>query len=462
MSTEDIPCRCCPHSTGVANLLFAHILRYMVFCRAEYAGKTESRGMDLSYLEIKGGRPLDGEIEVQGSKNAVLPILAACMLGEGVCIIDNCPSIGDVDDTLEIMKILGCRVEKSGRTVRVDASGAGGYEIDGMEAARIRSSVLFLGALLGRMKRAVIPLPGGCAIGARPIDLHLRALGRLGAEFSGEDRIVARAEELHGNTVHLPLPSVGATENTILAAVQAKGDTLIRNAAREPEIDELMDFLNGRGAEINRLEDGSIHICGGKILGEIRYRMQADRIVTGTYLLAAAAAGGSVRVRNDSCYHLQSLVQLLRQMGTEVDCRDGETRFASDGRLKPVAYLETAPYPGFPTDLQSPVMASLCRAEGKSRICETIFENRFRTADELRKMGARIEVYGSCAEITGVGELHGASLTAPDLRGGAALVIAALQSWGCTAVSGTAYIDRGYESIERDMSLLGADIKRYR
>ncbi len=434
----------------------------MVFCRAGYAGKTESRGIGLSYLEIKGGRTLNGEIEVQGSKNAVLPILAACMPGEGICIIDNCPSIGDVDDTLAIMKTLGCRVERSGKTVRVDASEAGGYEIGGMEAARIRSSVLFLGALLGRMKRAVIPLPGGCAIGARPIDLHLGALRRLGAEFSGEDRIIGRAKDLHGNTVHLPLSSVGATENTILAAVQAKGDTLIRNAAGEPEIDELVRFLNARGAEISRLADGSIYICGGKALGETRYCMQADRIVTGTYLLAVASAGGNVRVRNDSCVHLGSLVSLLRQMGAEVDCRNGETYLASGGWLRAVEYLKTAPYPGFPTDLQSPVMASLCRAEGKSCIYETIFENRFRTADELRKMGARIEVYGNCAEISGVGELHGASLTAPDLRGGAALVIAALQSGGCTTVGGIACIDRGYESIERDMNLLGADIKRYR
>ncbi|MDO4323292.1 MAG: UDP-N-acetylglucosamine 1-carboxyvinyltransferase [Lachnospiraceae bacterium] len=418
--------------------------------------------MDLSYLEIKGGVPLCGEIEIQGSKNAVLPILAACMLGEGVCIIENCPFIGDVEDTLEIMKMLGCRAERDGRTVSIDASEVKAYEIGGTCAARIRSSVLFLGALLGRMKRAVIPLPGGCAIGARPVDLHLWALGCLGAEFTGRDRIIASAKRLHGSTVKLPLSSVGATENTILAAVQAEGDTLIENAAREPEVDELCEFLNQRGAEIARLEDNSICVRGGKRLKGVRYCMKADRIVTGSYLLAAAATGGRIRVRNDSCRNLQSLVRVLQQMGAEIDCRDGATVLSSDGRLFAVPYLATAPYPGFPTDLQSPMMAALCRAEGKSRICETVFENRFRTADELKKMGAKIEICGKCAVIDGVEKLRGALLAAPDLRGGAALVIAALQSQGCTTIRDMTYVDRGYESIERDMSLLGADIKRYR
>ena len=422
--------------------------------------------MDLSYLEIRGGVPLCGEVEVQGSKNGVLPILAACMLGTGDCVIENCPLIRDVNDTLEIMKMLGCRVEQHAGTVRVDASEVCRYEITAMEAARIRSSVLFLGALLGRMKKAVLPLPGGCAIGARPIDQHLWALTHLGAEFSGETRIVASAEELHGDIVSLPFPSVGATENTILAAVCASGETLIENAAREPEIDELCEFLNCRGARINREENGSIRICGGIPLGPVCYRMKADRIVTGTYLLAAAATGGMVRIVNDDASRLGMLTEVLDQMEVSISCREGavclDAQHVPESRVCAVPYLETAPHPGFPTDLQSPLMAALCRARGRSCICEKVFENRFCTADELKKMGAKIEIQGSLAVIDGVAQLHAGTLVPPDLRGGAALVIAALQAKGSTVISDMTYIDRGYEAIERDLARLGADIRRYR
>jgi UDP-N-acetylglucosamine 1-carboxyvinyltransferase len=255
---------------------------------------------------------------------------------------------------------------------------------------------------------------------------------------------------------------VGATENTILAAVQAEGETVIEHAAREPEIDELCEFLNRRGAMIRRERDGSIRICGGRPLGPVHYRIQADRIVTGTYLLAGAAAGGKVCIGNDSGQRLQRLIRILRQMGAEVVCGEGEIFIRSEGRLRAVPYLETAPYPGFPTDLQSPLMAVLCRAQGKSCICETIFENRFRTAQELVRMGAKIRIRGNRAFLEGVSRLYPAELTAPDLRGGAALVVAALQTQGVTRISHTDYIDRGYENIERDMRLLGADIKRYR
>lgn len=420
----------------------------------------------MNYLEIRGGAALHGEVEVQGSKNAVLPILAACMLGTGECVIENCPAIGDVNDTLEILKTLGCRVVQSGRTVKIDASEAEKYEITATEAARIRSSVLFLGALLGRMKKAILPLPGGCAIGARPVDLHLRALTCLGAEFSGHDRIEAQVKRLRGGTVRLPMPSVGATENTILAAVAADGETYIENAAREPEIDELCEFLNGRGAHILRTARGGICISGGRPLGPVRYRMKADRIVTGTYLLAGAATGGKLKISNDSCEHLGALTELLCGMGVQLESRGGaaylDAQAVREDGLRPVNYLETAPYPGFPTDLQSPLMAVLCRAKGESCICERVFENRFRTAGELAKMGADITTSGRCAVIRGVTQLHGARLRPPDLRGGAALVIAALQAKGCTVIEDTTYIDRGYEQIERDFGSLGADMIRYR
>ena len=414
----------------------------------------------MSYLEIRGGVPLKGKLEVQGSKNAVLPVLAACLLGEGVCTIENCPSIGDVDDTLEIMKMLGCRVERTGKTVSIDASQAGRTEIGGAEAARIRSSILFLGALLGRMRTAVLPLPGGCAIGKRPINLHLQGLEQLGAVFSVEEKITARAKRLQGARIRLPMASVGATENIILAAVAADGDTVIENAAREPEIDELCEFLNCRGGQITRISDGAIQICGGLPLTGGRYRMQADRIVMGTYLLAAAAVGGEVEISNDNGTRLEKPLEIMKQMGGEVEQRRADTFLRQNRIPSRVASVETAPYPGFPTDLQSPLMAALCRAEGESRIRETVFENRFRTAFWLQKMGADIRVEGQWATIQGVRRLQPAILQSPDLRGGAALVIAALQTEGTTVIENTEFIERGYEDISRDLRLLGADVRQ--
>ncbi len=413
----------------------------------------------MSSLEISGGAPLHGEITIQGSKNAVLPVLAACMLGEGVCTIENCPQIGDVADTLEIMEQLGCRVERRGGTVRIDASGADKTEIDGESAARIRSSVLFLGVLLGRMKKAVLPLPGGCAIGERPVDEHIRALRQMGARFLLEEKITADAADLHGGTVRLTVPSVGATENAVLAAVEARGETVIGNAAREPEIDELCGFLILRGADIVRRPDGSIRIRGGRRLSGVRYRMKPDRIVAGTYLLAAAATRGRIYISDFPCRELDSLLAVLRGMGIVAEYRENGIYLRADGPAGPVPYLETAPYPGFPTDLQSPLLAVLCRARGESCICETIFERRFRTVQELRRMGAHIRTEGRCARIEGIPALVPADLAAPDLRGGAALVIAALETHGRTVIHRTGYIERGYEDIARDLQKLGADIR---
>lgn len=468
----------------------------------------------MNYLEIAGGVPLHGSICIQGSKNGVLPILAACLLGEGLCVIENCPGIGDVRDTLEIMSRLGCRILRKGSTVCVDSSKAEGCRVDEETAVRIRSSILFLGALLGKMGKAVLPQPGGCAIGKRPVDLHLEALAALGVEFhwesvgwspeagaeagrEGRTHIVASGERLRGARVRLRLPSVGATENMILAAVTAEGETVIENAAREPEIDELCEFLNLRGAKIERREDGSLVISGVERLLPVVYRMRADRIVTGTYLLAAAATGGAVRVRNFPVGELDALLEVLTAMGAELtllcpgeeksgknswkfreendrngpgcynktECglkaeRSGELLLRGPGRLRAVPYVETAPYPGFPTDLQSPLMAALCRAEGRSRVCETIFENRFRTANELRRLGARIRVEDRCAVIEGVRRLERARLVTPDLRGGAALVIGALQAEGRSRVENISYIERGYEDISRDLRLLGAHMRR--
>ncbi len=416
--------------------------------------------MDLGSLEITGGVPLHGEICIQGSKNAVLPILAACILGEGVCIIENCPQIRDVADTLEIMRYLGCRVQCAGKTVQIDASRVDAFEIGGEEAGRIRSSVLFLGALLGRMKKAVLPLPGGCAIGERPIDQHIAALRQLGARFYLEEKITADAVNLRGGRVCLSIPSVGATENAILASVLAPAETLIEHAAREPEVDELCGFLVKRGAQISRTAEGDIRILGGNKLGPARYRMKPDRIVAGTCLLAAVATRGTVAIRDFPCRELEALTEVLRDMGVSVVCGENRIEISAGRPLCAVPYLETAPYPGFPTDLQSPLTAVLCRARGESRICETIFENRFRIVPELQKMGAKIRIDGRCAVIKGLPALTPAKLAAPDLRGGAALVIAALQANGTSVIRNTEYIERGYEDICRDLRLLGAKIRQ--
>ncbi|MCD7842699.1 MAG: UDP-N-acetylglucosamine 1-carboxyvinyltransferase [Lachnospiraceae bacterium] len=439
----------------------------------------------VAYLEITGGKPLYGKMTVQGSKNAALPILAACILGEGPCEIENCPHIQDVEDTITILRMLGCRAERNGHTVTVDASQLERFAICGTEAVRIRSSILFLGALLGKMGKAELPYPGGCAIGSRPIDQHMEALEKLGARFysqekacsgvffpdTGEgseqespvrriakDRICAEAPRLHGGSISLAMPSVGATENAILAAVCADGTTVIEHAAMEPEIEELCEFLRLRGAVILREEQRTIRITGTKKLLPLRYRLHADRIVAGSYLLAAAACGGCVRIHNFPFGQLDALLAVLKKMGTTIE-EDGTV--CASGPPAAADEVMTAPYPGFPTDLQSPLMAALCTAKGSSRIRETIFENRFLTAGELRKMGARIEIRGNLARIEGLGDagrLCGACVTAPDLRGGAALVQAALAAHGRSRIDGYEYIARGYEDICRDYQSLGADL----
>lgn len=413
----------------------------------------------MKYLEVTGGCPLNGEITVQGSKNAVLPVLAACLLGNGTCEIENCPMIRDVNDTLEIMKSLGCKIERSGKTLYVTVTGEETGIIRTAEAARIRSSVLFLGALLGKIKNVILPLPGGCAIGERPIDFHVNALKKMGAEIKLTDSICASCIRLKGTDIYLPLPSVGATENIILAAVLADGVTVIHNAAEEPEIYELCCFLMQRGACIRRESCGVIRISGVKSLRPVRYRMHADRIVTGTYMLAAACTGGCIRIQNYPFGQLDALIEILKQMGTCVTCCDGRAILRSDGYPKHITYVETAPYPGFPTDLQSLLTAALCRADGISCICENMFEHRFQAADGLRKMGANIQECGRCVRVSGVMQMQAACVNAPDLRGGAALVLGALQAEGCSIIKNTEYIDRGYEDISRDLGNLGALIR---
>lgn len=433
-----------------------HILGYMVCRRLLRNG---NRGMHLRYLEIKGGKKLDGDIRVQGSKNAVLPILTSCILGGGVCRIGNCPRISDVEVTLGILKAVGCKVIQEKHTVCVDATDVSVCEIPASEASRTRSSVLFLGALIGRCRKAVLPVPGGCAIGARPVDLHRKALEKLGVTFSGQESMTADGSGLSGAVIHLSFPSVGATENSILAAVLAPGTTVIEQAAQEPEIDELIHFLNLRGARIRRKKDGSIWIEGVKELYPVKYTMQADRIVVGTYLLGAVSAGGRVRVLNYPKHGLELPMELFREMGAVVRMEEESCELKCSGRPKALSYLETAPYPGFPTDLQSLFTAVLACADGRSRIRETIFENRFQMVQELKRMGAQIEVYGNTAWIQGIPRLQGAEVSATDLRSGAGLVLAGLGASDVTRVRNVEYIERGYEDICRDFGRFGADIQ---
>ena len=325
--------------------------------------------MGLRHITIAGGKPLYGQIKIQGSKNAVLPVLTSCILGEGICQIDNCPRISDVEVTLRLLEAVGCRVVRRENTVAVDASQVTCCGIP-EEASSIRSSILFLGALVGRCRAARLPFPGGCAIGARPVDLHIASLKKLGVRFEEDGKLAADGRELCGAKVTLPFPSVGATENIILASVLAPGRTLIRNAAREPEIDELCGFLNLRGAKTTRREDGSICIEGVRKLRAVSYSMRPDRIVAGTYLLAAAAAGGRVRLQGASMPGLESLSAVLRKMGVHIKLEHGSCELVSNGRIQAVPYVETAPYPGFPTDLQSPLLAALAGAGGESLIRE--------------------------------------------------------------------------------------------
>ena len=410
---------------------------------------------------IKGGNPLIGDVAIGGAKNAALAILAAAVMTDETVTIDNLPNVRDINVMLQAIENIGATVERIDvHTVKINGSTIHETSVDNEYIRKIRASYYLLGALLGKYKDAEVALPGGCAIGKRPIDLHLAALERLGAAFSCEgEAFTAEGNRLHCGTIRLGLPSVGATENSILAAVLLPGETRIEHAAQEPEIDELIRFLNLRGGKLQRMGD-AIVIEGGRCLHPVRFRIASDRIVAGTYLFAAAAAGGELHLQNYAAD--QTLAGVLLQMGGI--CRAdhlGGMYFQMKHRPKALPGIRTAPYPGFPTDLQSPLMAVCARADGQSRIWETVFESRFRTAQELQKMGAEIFVQGNLATIKGKARLHAASLRAPDLRGGAALVVAALFAEGISEISGLEYISRGYEDIGADLCLLGAKIRRH-
>lgn len=415
----------------------------------------------MSEFHIAGGTPLYGHIRVHGAKNSVLPILAATVLVPGVCVIRNCPDLSDVSASLAILEHLGCKVFRQGDTVTVDAAAPVRCDVPDELMREMRSSVIFLGAVLGRMGCARLNLPGGCELGPRPIDLHLAAMRAMGAEIQvGTDGLVCTAQRLKACRINLALPSVGATENIMLAACGARGVTTIHNAAREPEIVDLQNFLNTMGARVRGAGTSTITIEGGNTLHGGEHTVIGDRIVAATYLAAAAAAGGDIAVSGVDSADLSTVSDVLAEAGCDVAVLPNGVRLRRRGPLHAAGTIRTAPYPGFPTDAQAPVMAALAGGYGSTVFVENMFENRYRHVDELARMGANIRVEGRVAVVCGVERLHGSTVKATDLRGGAALVVAALGAEGETRVTGLHHIDRGYERLERDISALGGMIQR--
>lgn len=412
----------------------------------------------MARLHIVGGTPLCGEIRIQGSKNGALPILAATLLCEGVCVLENCPAISDVLVAQEILASLGCHVVLQDNTLLIDATDASGYAISEDLMRRMRSSVIFLGAMLARCGRAVMTYPGGCQLGPRPIDLHLSALEKLGArvqELNGE--LHCRAERpLRGQTVVLSFPSVGATENILLAACTAEGETVIECAACEPEIVELASFLNRCGARISGAGGPVIRIEGVKRLHGCRYRLEGDRIVAATYLAGAAITGGEVLLTDFDPAQLNSVRQVLENAGCLTEAAARGLYLRAPRRLEAMGAIRTMPYPGFPTDAQAVMMAASTVAQGTTIFLETIFSERFKHCSELTRMGANIRVFERVAVVEGVSTLHGARVQAEELRGGAALAVAALAAEGETVVENVEFIERGYADLAGDLQRLGA------
>lgn len=412
----------------------------------------------MSAIHIIGGKKLEGSIWVQGSKNAVLPILAATLLVDGVSVLENCPQIADVREMLEILRNLGCDVWTSDEKLYVKAPSRLKTSIDKEHIISMRSSVILLGVLLSENGAVCMEYPGGCVIGKRPIDMHIRGLEKMGCHFEQEKTVLcAKAERLLGADITLRFPSVGATENIILAAVKAKGATNIYGAAKEPEIVHLCDFLNRCGAKIVGAGTDCIHIEGVLQLFACQYKVPSDRIVAGTYLMCALATKGSVLLKNAPVKEMEAVLGVLKKMGAVIYKKDGELCAFYDGALKAVD-VETKVYPGFPTDLQSPMIVLMTQADGVGHIKENIYENRFRIVGELEKMNAAIQLKDNEATVYGMKKLSGSVVRAKELRGNAALVMAGLIADGETEVLDCGYVKRGYEDICRDLKCLGAII----
>lgn len=410
---------------------------------------------------IKGGNPLYGEVEIGGAKNAALAILAAAIMTDETVTIDNLPNVRDINVLLQAIEEIGAHVERVDiHKVKINGSFIRGVNVDNEFIRRIRASYYLIGALLGKYKHAEVALPGGCDIGSRPIDLHMKGFRSMGADIDiAHGLVIARAKELKGTHIYMDKVSVGATINIMMAAAMADGKTVIENAAKEPHVVDVANFLNSMGANIRGAGTDVIRIVGVERLHATEYSVIPDQIEAGTFMFAVAAGGGNVLVKNVIPKHLEATTAKLLEVGCQVEEFDDSVRVISDGHLRHTQ-VTTLPYPGFPTDMQPQMAVLLGIAEGTSTVTESIFENRFKYVDELTRMGADIKVESNIAIISGVKRYTGARVNAPDLRAGAALVIAGLAAEGITVVDDIYYIQRGYEALEEKLTKIGAKIAR--
>lgn len=412
----------------------------------------------MSRFIIQGGKKLEGEIEISGSKNAALPIIAATVLNAGTTTLYNVPDIQDVNTMFEILKKIGATIKRKNNKIIINTSKIHTYEIPDDLMRQMRSSVILAGALLGKYHKARFSCPGGCDIGSRPIDLHLKGFEKLGVNIKEEyGEIYCDAEKIIGTQIHLDFPSVGATENIILASCLGEGTTVITNAAREPEIEDMIKYLNKMGTKINGAGTDKVEIVGVRKLSEVSYNIMPDRIETGTYLVAGAITNGNIKLLNVNPTHIEPILNKLDEVNCKLNISNNKIEIIAPKRVKAVD-IKTMPYPGFPTDMQSIFGALLISAKGTSVITENIFESRYKYAQELIRMGAKINVEGRTAIIKGTKKIQGANVVATDLRGGASLVIAGLYAKGVTKVDNIHYILRGYEKIDEKLKKLGAKI----
>ena len=416
----------------------------------------------MSRYIINGGNKVEGRLSIRGAKNSVLPIMAAAILNESKSIINNIPNISDVHVMIDILKSIGCKAKYEDSTLYLDSSNIDITSVKEEYMKMLRSSIIVMGAMIGRFNDISISYPGGCSIGARPIDLHLDALKTLGVKITEENGyIYCHRDNLIGSTINLQFPSVGATENAILAAVKAKGTTIINNAAKEPEIEDLQEFLNSMGAKVNGAGTSCIQIEGVDKLHSVNHTIIPDRIAIGTYMIASAITGGNLEVDKVIKAHMDPIVKKLEEAGCIIEYKNKGLIMSPPKKIIPIDIVKTSPHPGFPTDMQSQLMTLLCLGKGTSIFHETIFENRFMHCDELIKMGANIiNITENICMVKGVDVLTGEKVKAMDLRGGAALVLAGLVAEGTTEVSNINYIERGYEDFEFILRNLGANIEK--
>ncbi len=415
--------------------------------------------MTMGKYIINGGRTLNGSLNIKGAKNSVLPLLAASILTDEDVILENCPNIADVNTMIKIMQQLGCVVKFENNVITINSKNLCNGEIKEELAKELRSSIFLLGALLSRLEKAKVAHPGGCDIGKRPINIHLNGLKQLGIEIDEQEKyIFCDSSQKHCANIQLNIPSVGATENLIMASVLTKGETTLKNCAKEPEIEDLQNMLNAMGAKISGAGTDTIKIVGVKKLHGIVYTPIPDRIVAGTYIIATAMTGGSVTLNNVNEQHIWALLSKLTKTTCNISIKNGIINVQSSGKLASLQNIETMYYPGFPTDLQTQILALQCISNGSCVIQENIFETRFKPVSQLIKMGADIVVKDNIAYVRGVPFLTGAEVVATDLRGGASLVLAGLVAKGETIVNDVFHIERGYEDMALDLSSLGADI----